>query len=382
MNNKCILINRDCTVDTIDIDKFNDKYTKIKNKGISEFVLIPISQHCEAYIAIPVETLPDNFKPLKIRYTLSIKVLRGISNVFDTLPNDRDVYRKEFNLNCKTLYELYVFAFSLNKLMAFNVLNNMSDVKLNEYNDYLLSSNRKPYIYYIDSIEIVKNDTIVKNDSIEGIEHVLEILSKVVGVKNIIVPNVFTFWIGKNHRCSYTPYTKSTNMIGSVNKVNEYCLLSQQCINYNAYSFINTFDESLLNYVGMGEMLLINYIIMGDEDDIPIDGPLNVADMLKNPQNVVVYRVEKYKLYTKSDYIEALTFAADMLQMMDSAKKMIGGDEAESESMIEINFETPDHPIPFSYTINKSTIDRGEINNVLDDFFKLFNKYIDNTIPF
>ena len=390
MDKGCILINKNCTAELITIDEFNSKFKKIKNKGLSEFVLIPVTRLSEAYIAIPTVSLPDDFKPMKIEYEFGIMSVIGRYNIWeDTNQNTKKYFRSKYKIECNTLYDLYIFAFSLKKLEAFNVLNNMNEIERNPYTVYLASTVHIPYIFCIYSLGVEYKGETIKTKEVKGIEHALEIISGIIGVKSIITPCVYKFWIDDKRRCNYTPVSNHSKMIGKINKISDFCVMSNQCINYDAYSFINSRDEALLRLTSCcGELLLVNYTLMCDEDSIPLDGPINVTDMLKYPDMVSVYRIERYKLYTLSDCVEALTFAEDLLQMMDVAKKLIGGDESMSESMIEIRLEEQDSynkngtPESLSYTITKESLDFGEITNVISDFMHRLDVFLDNQIPF
>lgn len=391
MDKQCVLINKNCTAKLMEIGKFNRKFADLKNDGKTEFVLIPITQYSEAYIGIATSDLPDRFKSMKIKYELGIETLYGKYNIWETNENTKVVYKSDFEIVCDTLYELYVFAFSLKKMIAFNVLNNMSEIKANPYDDFLTTTMRKPYIFYINNLNIECDGKVTDIPSVDGLEHVLNVIGCALRVKHIITPNMFKFWIGKNQQCNFTPYSDHSRspMIGKLNKISDYCIMSTQCINYDAYSFISSSDEVLLQSVSCkGEMILINYTLMCDIEDIPIDGPLNVTDMLKYPEFISVYRVESYQLYTLSDCVEALTFAYDLLQTMDIAKKLIGGDESLSNSMIEIRLDgygltDGRKTIPtLSYTLTKESIDFGEVTNVVSDFMQRLDRFIDNHLPF
>lgn len=386
MDKGCVLIKKNCTAELISIDKFNKKFGKIKNKGDTEFVLIPVSQFSEAYIAVPVINLPDKFSPMKIEYDLGIRTIYGRYNIYDHNFNEtlrKLKFESKYKIECNTLYDLYVFAFSLKRLAAFNVLNNMSEIKNNPYDDLLSASVRKPYIFCIDSLNISYLGENINMKEVDGIEQVLDIVSTTIGIKHIITPCLYKFWIGKNHRCNFTPYSNPSKMIGTVNKISEKCIMSNQCINYDAYSFISTSDEVLLKSTSCnGELLMVNYTLMCEPDELPIDGPLNVMDMLKHPEAIVVYRVERYNLYTISDCVEALSFATDLLHTMDISKKLIGGDESTSESMIEIRLDGYDCKETLSYTLTKESIDFGEVTNVVSDFMNKLDAYLENNLPF
>ena len=100
---KCVLINKDFHSSVISIADLNNNYKKIKEKGKSEFVLVPISLYSEAYAVIPTVYLPDNFSPTTIKYTLSVKILRGRHNVFEEMPNDKMVYSNDYTVQCNFL---------------------------------------------------------------------------------------------------------------------------------------------------------------------------------------------------------------------------------------------------------------------------------------
>lgn len=386
---KCVLINKDFTSSIMSIDDFNRKYVKIKNKGKSEYVLIPITPYSESYVVIPTICIPDVFTPTTIKYTLSIKVLHGRSNLFDTFTNDGNMFYKNFVVRCNTIYDLYVFYFSIIKLIAFNILNNMNEIKSSSL-DNLLHQTQQPYIFFIDKIEISNSNIKVVKDDIDGLDNILSTLSKTFGLETLIPSSQYKIWVGRGGMCSFTPFSNLKNMVGVINKINDPCLVSQLCMNYNAYSFINRTDEYNIHMLARGEMVLVNYDIMCAEEDIPnyFENCVNVNDMLNHPEIVSVYRVEKYDLYTVSDYVEAISFAMDIIQTMDTAKKLIGGDEAMSETMLEIRAEVPDIydrndiPIKFSYNITKSSLDFGEITNVPQDFLNKLRSFLNANVPF
>lgn len=391
---KCVLINKDFHSSVISIADLNNNYKKIKEKGKSEFVLVPISLYSEAYAVIPTVYLPDNFSPTTIKYTLSVKILRGRHNVFEEMPNDKMVYSNDYTVQCNFLYDLYVFFFSIYKLEAFNVLNNMSEIKINSITDQLLFKDQLPYIFFIDKIELQNKNIHITQNNISGLENIQTIISDAFKLDYLIPPNLFKIWVGAHGACSFTPYNDIKSMTGVVNRVSHTCLMSQNCIHYNACSFISTRDEINLKGIAGGEMLLVNYDLMCPEEDIAeyFDKMLNVNDMLKHPEAVSVYRVEKYDLYTMTDLVEALTFAIDLIQTMDIAKKIIGGDEASSETMFEIRAWLADDfcrkrdgkiiENKFSYTITKSSIEFGEVTNIVSDFLNKFDMYMDSRIPF
>ena len=198
------------------------------------------------------------------------------------------------------------------------------------------------------------------------------------GFKELIVPDIFRFYIDGNKHCSYTHCTNLSKLDGRVNRF-DYHLRSCACNNWSAYSFISNRDYEILNELDYGTLIFGMYTIMGDPDDFE-DYPITISTIIDHPTIASVQKIEEYKLYKISDYIEAVAFAGDMLSMMRTTSELVGDELKDCVCCIEIRAGIKTIPgcKEFVYTITDENISFGEVNDVVDDFITSLTEFIED----
>ena len=400
IDDKCIILHNSSEnylVGSLSIEDYNRLLKQISKNYAIEYVLVPVSKSSHVYIATHRELIPESFTPIDITYTVTVKRYGHPAEIGfpDSMLNlDRGnllcssfVMDKTYATRCNNFFEYQIFLFSMVKMMAYNILNNTSVYHphdtLNQYGD-----EKYHYIFDIERISINRNARrILDMYGNTGIGAVLDKVQEAVAVKSAhanlhVLPCIYNFWIGYNGRCSYTSWRKPKQMEGVINKANGDCLISHACNNYNSYAFVSSKDEVLLGALAKGEMSVAIYSMMGDADSLVTDGPPTIRDLLINPEFVSVHKIETYQLYTVSDYVEALVFASDMLDMVKLVSDLIGDGYKDCQIMLEIRTSVTGSDKLVAYTVTKEQLDLGEIESVFDDFIKLLDPYLDHNLPF
>lgn len=383
---KCILIHNDLKnfrAEPISIKKFNRNFVSYKNDTGIDYILMPVSQFSESYISIPTVALPNNFNPITIKYTLVVYELTrdfaSIINTHEQVPNS-EVMVKDFSIECKTLSELYVFIFSIIKLMAYNEIQNTCRFK-NVGNtvyafplstSYIYTFDAKNFVFDISDMTISSHSTEI--DSLHGnhglmtaVQFVQKIFGTSIEPNRLIIPNIYKFYVDKNGKCRYTPFNNIKKLVGNIDFSKDH-LMSCACNHYNAYYFISSADKIILDTLFDGKVRYIMYSLMSDEDDIELDGPLDIDTIISNPMYGAIHKLEEYPLYTTSDYIEVVAFAGEMLSMMNVVSELVGDEYSDCKCMMEITSSTPYGT--FCYDILWDQIESGEIPDVVDDFIE------------
>ena len=299
---KCIVLHNDernYAVGSISIDDLNSKLQQISADKSIAYILSPVSKSSYVYIATPGEFIPESFTPIDIEYTVVLKRYNHPAEmVIDkSISNTATMFDKSYRTRCNTFSEYQIFLFSMMKLCAYNVLNN-SSVYHPQNVLFQYTSEHYYYTFDIEQIAVFKNGKrIFENYHSNGITSALEDIQKAVSITAPctdlrVFPSIFNFWIGYNGRCSYSLWKKPKKMVGLVNRVSQPCLISHACNNYNSYAFVSNKDQVILDALGVGEMNIAIYTLMGDEDALVTDGPLTVYDLLRNPNLVSVHKAE------------------------------------------------------------------------------------------
>ena len=406
IDDKCIILHNSSEnylVGSLSIDDYNRLLKQIANNYAIEYILIPVSKSSHVYIATHRELLPEYFEPVDIEYNVTlqrfshhIELLMSDSinpAMFDSInpgsyAHDSFIMDRTYKVRCNTFFEYQIFLFSMVKMMAYNVITNISafrprDMALFDYGD-----DRYHYTFNISSVSIYRNaKRIFDTHNNAGIGEVIDAIQKAMTIKSAyadmrVLPCIYNFWIGYNGRCSYNSWRKPKQMEGVINKVNHKCLISHACNNYNSYAFVSSTDEVILNALDHGEMNIVVYNVMGDHDSLVTDGPPTMYDLLNNPELIAIHKIEKYDLYTTSDYVEALVFASDMMDMIKLVFDLMGDEYSNCQILMEIRTNSLGSNNTFAYTVTKEQLDLGEITSVFDDFIKLLDPYLDHNIPF
>lgn len=388
MKRKCILLHnskKDFTAEAISIKKFNKKYHEIRSDSSIEYVLIPISMFSESYIATPVIAMPLAFNPISFTYTVTLSELTQDFRTLaydNTICGSRTFVNREMETKCDTIYELYVFVYSIIKMMAYNSLQNTCRFSPGMYNRELVYQNHN-YVFDIPDIRCkYLNKDIILNENNIGLMNVISSISMLflnqTSFKELIIPDLFKFYIDTKKHCSYTHVTNLSKLDGKVNKFEDH-LKSCACNNWSAYSFISNLDYTILNELDYGTLIFGMYTLMGDPDDFE-DYPITISTILNHPTIASVQKIEEYKLYSVSDYIEAVAFAGDMLSMMRTISELVGDEFKDCVCCIEIHagIKTIPNCKEFVYTITDENISFGEVTDVVDDFITSLTEFIED----
>lgn len=391
-NDNCIILYNDLqnfSVGSISVDDMNKKLKSVSKDKSIDYLLTPVSKSSHVYIATPGQFIPESFDPIDIEYTLVLKRYNHPAEmVLDKFRSGTsEVFGKTYKTRCNTFFDFQIFLFSMIKLSAYNVLNNTG---VFHPQDVLLqhTSENYQYTFNIEKVAVFKNaKRILDYYNMSGIMDVTEQIQKAVSITAPctdlrVFPSIFNFWIGYNGKCSYNLWNKPKKMVGLVNKVSQPCLISHACNNYNSYAFVSSKDEVCLSALGSGEMNIAIYSFMRDEDSLVTDGPMTIYDLLNNPELVAVHKAETYPLYTVGDYVEALVFAADMLDIVKLFTDIIGDEYKGSQIILEIRSRIKGGNKTFAYTVTKEQLDLGEITSVFDDFIELLDQFLARYLPF
>lgn len=149
-------------------------------------------------------------------------------------------------------------------------------------------------------------------------------------------------------------------------------------VNSNSFTFVNSDAYEILNDVKDGRIRVCQYTMMCDEDDLPIDHSLRVADIEGfSPTWFDLYDVLSYKLYTPSDFVEAACTAFYTMKTSNFVLDLMGKSEDMVKTSLEIEFSTSKNGQCGYYTLYDSDLmESHEIDHTFKEFMVSVCEYL------
>ena len=334
------------------VDVYDDMQTKEFFNEEYETYLFPIGTEATTFTCVePCEALRD-FKKATLSYRVALFDSHDIRSTYERFTYGKPSYVEIDNVN-----EFLKFLHSFVELNAFNTmfqLNDRMDTSI------FVLSNFKMTVKYGNTKETLKmkpKHRKYNSDPLEPYEGNLYLIPTVMFAIDDFLrignthhkKQLFTY---PDHKIfineKLTKWDKKNSFSGQ-------SLISEALINSNALTFVNDDIDKILNNLKLtdkkfenrraisGCVRLCQYVMMCDEDDLPLDHPLSINAIHElNYQWFDIYDILTYPLYTPADYVEAACTAYYMLRTSKFLLDLTGN-ENEYKSILEINFTVWDN---------------------------------------
>ena len=335
------------------VDVYEDTQTKEFLNGEYETYLFPIGTEASTFTCIePCEMLRD-FKKAALTYKVTLMNLESIPMTHNLFSFGKTSYVEIDNVN-----EFIKFLHSFVELNAFNTMFQTSNSTAAPMNVFVISD-FKLTVKYGNTKETLKmkpkyrkfnNDPLEPFDTTEG--------DKIYLISTVMLAIDDFFGIGRRHHrmqlfnsTEYKIYlNEKLTKWDRKNSFSGQTLISESLINSNALTFVNVDIDKILNKLKISDknvdsrksiagcVRICQYVMMCDEDDLPIDKPLSVDAIIEmHYQWFDIYDVLTYPLYTPADYVEAACTAYYMLRTSKFLLDLSGDDNG-YKTIVEISF--------------------------------------------